>query len=178
MTIDEQGRPRPPLVGDEVATLLGFLDYQRATLEWKCRGVDVVGLQTTVAASSITLGGLLKHMASAEEGWFSWSLHGRELGPPWNTVNRDADPDWEWHAAAEDSPEDLFGIWQDAVDRSRFLVAEALAHGDLSQLAKRSWAGGRAPTLRWILCHMIEEYARHNGHADFIREAVDGETGE
>ena len=87
-------------------------------------------------------------------------------------------PYWEWHSAAEDFPEDLFGIWQEAVDRSRSLVAEALAHGDLSQLAKRSWAGGRAPTLRWILCHMIEEYARHNGHADFIREAVDGETGE
>ena len=90
----------------------------------------------------------------------------------------DADPDWEWHSAAEDSPEELRAIWEDAVARSRAVVTEALASGGLDQLARRTWPDGSAPSLRWILLHMIEEYARHNGHADLIRESVDGETGE
>jgi len=67
---------------------------------------------------------------------------------------------------------------QEAVDRSRSLVDEALTRGGLDQLVQRTWPDGRAPSLRWILCHMIEEYARHNGHADLIRESIDGETGE
>ena len=80
-----------------------------------------------------------------------------------------ADRDWDWHSAAEDSPDQLRALWQDAVDRSRALVAEALADGGLDQLAQRTWPDGRAPSLRWILVHMIEEYARHNGHADLLR---------
>jgi uncharacterized damage-inducible protein DinB len=175
--VDEHGRPEPPLAADETATLLGFLEYQRATLAWKCGGLDAVGLRTTAAASSITLGGLLKHLAYVEEDWFSLSLHRRDRQPPWDTVDWKADPDWEWHSAAEDSPEQLFALWQDA-SRSRSLVAEAMADGGLDRLARRTWPDGRAPSLRWILCHMIEEYARHNGHADLIRESVDGLTGE
>jgi uncharacterized damage-inducible protein DinB len=179
MTVtDEQGRPEPPVAGDEIATLLGFLDFQRATLAWKCSGLDTTGLTATVGASSMTLGGLLKHLALVEEGWFSRSLHGRDYQPPWDAIDWKADPDWEWRTAAEDSPEDLFALWQGAVERSRALVAEALANGGLEQLAQRTWPDGRTPSLRWILCHMIEEYARHNGHADLIREAVDGQTGE
>jgi len=176
--IDEQGRPEPPVAAGETATLLGYLDYQRATLQWKCRGLDAEGLRATTAASSMTLGGLLKHMAVVEEGWFSQSLHGRPLGAPWDAIDWEADRDWEWHSAAEDSPEDLMALWQDAVARSRSLVAEALQNGGLGQLAKRTWPDGRAPSLRWIVCHMIEEYARHNGHADLLRESIDGETGE
>ncbi len=90
----------------------------------------------------------------------------------------DADPDWDWHSAAEDTPEELLALWQDAVDRSRARVAEALADGGLERLPRRRWPDGRAPSLRWIVVHMIEEYARHNGHADLIRESVDGLTGE
>jgi uncharacterized damage-inducible protein DinB len=176
--VDEHGRPEPPLAADEVATLLGYLDYQRATLAWKARGLDAAGLRATVGASSMTLGGLLKHMALVEESWFSRRLHARDRQPPWDTVDWQADPDWEWHSAAEDTPEQLFALWQGAVARSRSLVAEALADGGLEQLAKRGWPDGRLPSLRWILCHMIEEYARHNGHADLLRESVDGQTGE
>jgi len=176
--IDEQGRPEPPIAADETATLLGYLDYQRATLQWKCRGLDAEGLRATTAESSMTLGGLLKHMAVVEEGWFSESLHGRPLGPPWDAIDWKADRDWEWHSAAEDSPDELMALWQDAVARSRSLVAEALPNGGFDQLAKRTWPDGRAPSLRWIVCHMIEEYARHNGHADLLRESIDGETGE
>ena len=176
--IDEEGRPEPPLAGDETATLLGFLDYQRATLAWKCRGVDAAGLRATVGVSSMTLGGMLKHMAYVENDWFSRWLHGHERLAPWDSVDWKADPDWEWHSAADDSPEHLDALWQDAVALSRSLVADARAGGGLDRLARRSWPGGETPSLRWILCHMIEEYARHNGHADLIRESVDGETGE
>ena len=177
--LDEHGRPEPPVAADETATLLGFLDYQRATLAWKCAGLDAAGLQAMVAASTMTLGGLLKHMALVEDSWFSRSLHGRDRRqPPFDTVDWTTDPDWDFDSAAGDSPEQLRALWEEAVARSRTLVAEALAGRGLDQLARRTWPDGRAPSLRWILCHMIEEYARHNGHADLLRESVDGATGE
>lgn len=176
--LDEHGRPEPPIAGDEVETLLGFLDYQRATFAWKCSGLDGASLNVTVAASTMTLGGMLKHLALVEDSWFSRSLHGRERHSPWDGVDWDSDPDWEWRTAADDSPEELRSMWEDAVSRSRSCVSEALEVGGLDQLAKRKWPDGRSPSLRWILCHMIEEYARHNGHADLIRESIDGETGE
>jgi uncharacterized damage-inducible protein DinB len=176
--LDEHGRPEPPPAAGEAETLLGFLDFHRATLAWKCSGLGADGLRATVGASSMTLGGLLKHLALVEDGWFSRSLHGQERQPPWNTVDWEADPDWEWHSAAEDTPGQLFALWQEAVDRSRRLTAEALADGGLDRLARRTWPDGTAPSLRWILVHMIEEYARHNGHADLLRESVDGEVGE
>ncbi len=175
---DEHGRLEPPLTADEITTLLGFLDYQRATLAWKCSGLDAAGLRATVGVSEITLGGLLKHLALVEDSWFSRWLHGHDRRPPWDGVDWEADPDWEWHSAADDSPEELFALWEDAVGRSRALVAEAFADGGLERVTRRTWPGGEAPSLRWILCHMIEEYARHNGHADLIRESVDGLTGE
>jgi uncharacterized damage-inducible protein DinB len=175
---DEDNRPEPPQAGDETATLLGFLEYQRATLGWKCAGVDAAGLSATVAASSMTLGGLLKHMAYVESDWFSRWLHGHDRQAPWDTVDWKADPDWEWNSAADDTPDQLFALWQAAMDRSRMLVAETLADGGLEQKARRTWPDGQAPSLRWILVHMIEEYARHNGHADLLRESVDGQTGE
>src|SRR5579875_3715474 len=151
--VDGQGRPEPPVAAGETATLLGFLDYQRATLAWKCGGLDAAGLRARVAASPMTLGGMLKHLACVEHGWFVRSLHGR-------------------------APQQLRALWEAAVARSRALTAEALADGGLDRLARRTWPDGRVPSLRWILCHMIEEYARHNGHADLIRESVDGLTGE
>ncbi len=176
--IDEHGRPEPPPAADEVATLVGFLEYQRATFTWKCNGLDAAGLQAKVGASFMTLGGMMKHLALVEENWFLRSLHGRDPGPPWNTIDWDADPDWEWRTAAEDTPEQLLALWQDAVARARSAVDEALADGGMSRLAQRIWPDGFSPSLRWIVCHMIEEYARHNGHADLLRERVDGATGE
>ena len=177
--IDEHGRPDTPPAGDEIETLLGFLDFHRATLAWRCAGLGSEELNTTVAASSMTLGGLLKHMALVEDGWFSRSLFGNDRQPPWDTVDWVADPDWDWHSAANDTPEQLHALWQRAVDRSRTLVASALEHGGLDQAAVRIDPHyGAAPSLRWIVVHMLEEYARHNGHADLIREAIDGVTGE
>ena len=175
---DAQGRPQPPDAGTEAETLVGFLEFQRATFAWKTDGLDAKGLQTRVAASSMTLGGMLKHLALVEDGWFSHCLEADDYGPPWDTVDWDADPDWEWRTAADDTPDQLRTLWRDHVDRARANVARALADGDPGQLAKRTTPDGEAPSLRWILCHMIEEYARHNGHADLIREAIDGQTGE
>jgi uncharacterized damage-inducible protein DinB len=178
---DEQGTPHhpgPPMAGDETATLLGCLERLRATLAWKCRGLDAAGLQATVGVSSVTLGGLLKHLALVEDDYFSRRLHGRELGPPWDTADWDADPDWEWHSAAADSPEQLYALWRDAVARSRSAVTQALAAGGLDQLARFAWPDGRSPSLRRILIDLIEEYARHVGQADLIRESVDGLVGE
>ena len=177
--IDEHGRIEPPLAGDETSSILGFLEFQRATLAWKCAGLDAAGLQATTAASSMTLGGLLKHLAYVEDLWCSRRLLGQDAAPPWDTVDWEADRDWDWHSAADDTPEQLLAMWQDAVARSRTLVAAALADGGLDRPA--AWIDdwfGVAPSLRWILLHLIREYARHIGHADLLRESVDGLTGE
>ena len=177
VVIDDQGRPEPPVAADEAATLVGFLDFQRATFAWKCSGLDSAGLQATVGVSSMTLGGMLKHLALVEESWFCRWL-GRDMRQLWTDVDWDSDPDWEWHTAADDSPEQLLTLWEESVALARSSLGEALRHGDLGQLATRAWPDGRSPSLRWIVCHMIEEYARHNGHADLLRESVDGSTGE
>lgn len=189
--IDEHGRPRPPLAADETDTILGFLDYQRATLAWKCAGLDAAGLGATVGPSPMTLDGMLKHLARVEDWWCSWWLWERPPQPPWDTVDWNTDPDWDWHSATGDTPEQIRALWEDAVARSRPLVAEAPVAGGLEHLAQladhwdgESWsivwatAGDTPPTLRWILFHLIEEYAPHIGHADLLREAVDGLTGE
>jgi len=176
--LDEQGRPLPDLAVSEIDTLLGFLDFQRATLAWKCSDLDAAGLRATVGTSTMTLGGLLKHMAFVEDHWFSRYLHGNERSAPWDTVDWDAQPDWEWESSKQDSPEQLRTGWEDAVTRSRELVANALVTDGPGQLAKRTWPNGEAPSLRWILVHMIEEYARHNGHADLLRQRIDGVTGD
>jgi uncharacterized damage-inducible protein DinB len=175
---DEQGRPEPPIAAGEAETLEGFLDFQRATLAWKCGGLDAAGLTATTGASSMTLGGLLKHLALVEDDWLTRTFCNQDLPPAWDQADWDADRDWEWHSATQDTPDQLTQLWQDAVTRSRAVVRRALAEGGLNQPALRLWADGRAPSLRWILCHLIEEYSRHNGHADLIRETVDGLAGE
>ncbi len=178
IVIDDVGRPEPPVAAGEVAAALGFLDYQRSTLAWKCRDVDAAGLQLTTAASSMTLGGLMKHLAWVEDYWFGRRLIGTEPAAPWNAVDWAANSDWEWESAADDTPEQLFDLWNAAVERSRAWTAAAVAEGGFDRLAAVPWPTGDAPNLRWIVLHMVEEYARHNGHADILREAVDGETGE
>ena len=176
--LDELGRPEPPVAGDETATLLGSLERQRATLAWKCGGLDAAGMRASVGTSTVTLGGLLKHLALVEDDYFTGKLLGRDLGSPWDAVDWDADPNWEWRTAAEDTPEQLLTLWRDAVTRSRSAVTELLADGDLGQLARFTWPDGRTPSMRRILIDLIEEYARHVGHADLIRESVDGLVGE
>jgi uncharacterized damage-inducible protein DinB len=176
--LDGQGRPEPPLGADERATLLGYLERQRATFAWKCGGLDAAGLRATVGASSMTLGGMLKHLARFEDDMSAEWLHGRGQLPPWNTVDWDTDHDWDWRSAADEAPEQLYARWRDAVARSRSLIAAALADGGLERPGTGiSDAHGVSPNLRYILINMIEEYARHNGQADLLRESVDGLVG-
>ncbi|MEV6010155.1 DinB family protein [Streptomyces sp. NPDC051976] len=176
--LDEQGRPKPPVAGDESATLVGFLEFQRTTFAWKCAGLDAAGMGARVGASSMTLGGMMKHLALVEDWWFSQWLEGQDPAPQWAGVDWEVDPDWEWRTAAEDTPDQLRTLWEESVTRSQELVAKALEEGGPGRLAVRVGSNGFSPSLRWIICHMIEEYARHNGHADLIRESVDGATGE
>ncbi|MCQ1950442.1 DinB family protein [Arthrobacter sp. zg-Y859] len=166
----------PPLAGNETETLLGSLDRQRATFAWKTGGLDAEALTATVGTSAITLGGLLKHLAGVEDMYFAWRLKGQDPGAPWNAVDWQNDPDWDWRTAAEDSPEDLYALWRDAVGRSRHRLAAALDDGGLDQLLPA--IEGQAGSLRRMLIDLIEEYARHAGHADLIRESVDGLVGE
>ncbi len=126
----------------------------------------------------MTLGGMLKHLAYYEDHWFSHRMRGNPRQALWIEGDWDTDPDWEWNSAAHDSPEELHRLWQDAVSRSREVLAETLADCGLDKPARRNLPYGRTPSVRWIVVHMIEEYARHNGHADLIRESIDGLVGE
>ena len=128
----------------------------------------------------MTLGGLLKHLALVEDNWFSVVFLGNEDAEVWLGVDWDADRDWEWHTAAEDSPDYLRGLFDEAVAASDVIIHEALAgpHGLDAVSARESRRGNGKFSLRWIVVHMIEEYARHNGHADLLRESIDGSTGE
>lgn len=179
---DEQGRPEPPLGADEIGTLWGYVEFLRATFAWKCSGLDDAGLKATVGRSSMTLGGMLKHLALVEDTWCTYRIGHADLPEPWASADWDADPDWDWHSAADDSPEELVMLWSAAVERSRVVVQAALeagSHPDVLALRpRRTWADGRSPSYRWILTHLIEEYGRHCGHADLIREAYDGQAGE
>jgi hypothetical protein len=175
----DTGRPwEPPIAGTEAEQLIGALDRLRATFRWKADDLDAAGLQTRIGASSLTLGGLLKHLALQEDYNFGTKLTGEPLGLPWNTADWDSDEDWEFHSAAEDIPDQLYAVWGGAVERSRARLAAALTGGGLDQLVHVSWPDGRHASLRRLLCDMLEEYGRHTGHADLLREAVDGRTGE
>jgi uncharacterized damage-inducible protein DinB len=177
-TIDGVGRPEPDPAVNEFETLRGFLNYQRATLKWKCSGLNHSQLNIAVAKSTVTLGGLLKHMTFVENEWFWRWMGDNDRLEPWLSADFSANPDWEFESAKDENVETLFANWNKAVALSEQVLVESLAMGGLDQLAKRKWPSGESPSLRWIMVHMIEEYARHNGHADFIRESIDGETGE
>jgi hypothetical protein len=168
----------PPLAGTEAEHLAGALDRLRTTFRWKADDLDAAGLQTRIGASTLTLGGLLKHLAFVEDYYFTFKLRGEQPGAPWDLTAWDADEDWEFTSAAGDTPEQLYALWDGAVERSRASFATALADGGLAQLVYISGPDGRQASLRRLVCDMIEEYGRHTGHADLLREAVDGLTGE
>ncbi|MCU0266023.1 MAG: DinB family protein [Actinomycetia bacterium] len=167
----------PPLAGTEAEHLVGALDRLRTTFRWKADALDAAGLQARVGASALTLGGLLKHLAWVEDYTFTAKLSGQPIGPPWVAVDWD-DDSWEFTSAAEDAPEQLYALWDDAVERSRARLGAALADGGLDQLVHVSSADGRHASLRRLVCDLVEEYGRHTGHADLLREAVDGLVGE
>jgi Protein of unknown function (DUF664) len=168
----------PPLAGTEVEQLIGALDCLRMTFRWKADDLDAAGLRTRIGVSELTLGGLLKHLALIEDHSSTTKLAGASPGTPWESADWDDDPSWEFHSAADDSPEELYALYDAAVERSRARFAKALADGGLDQLVHTAWPDGRHINLRRLVCDLIEEYGRHTGHADLIREAVDERVGE
>jgi uncharacterized damage-inducible protein DinB len=170
-------RTDPPDSGPETEQLAAFLDFQRETVLLKCEGLTAEQLRrAAVPTSGLTLGGLLNHLALVEDTWFGERFLGEEPVPPWDAVDWDDDPDWEFRTAADLSPEELRERYRAACERSRAVVRAA---GDLDResvaVSRRT---GEHFDLRWILLHMIEETARHAGHADLLREALDGTVGE
>jgi uncharacterized damage-inducible protein DinB len=168
-------RVDPPHQGDERTLLLAYLDYHRQTLRLKAGGLDAAQLDTALAPSQMTLGGMVKHLALVENSWLREVFRGEGLSEPWRSVDWDADWDWDWHSARDDTPEQIWALYDQMVTDADAVLAEA----GLDELsAKPSRRTGELFSLRWILLHLIEEYARHNGHADLIRESIDGVTGE
>jgi uncharacterized damage-inducible protein DinB len=175
MSVDFE-RTEPPTRGSERDLLCGFLDFQRQTLEWKCSGLTPEQLKAaTVPPSPLTLLGLLRHMAGAEQYWFQTVLLGRTAPDVYEVEDA-------WGDLDSQSVEEVVRRWKEACETSRRNVA-AVPTLDHEGTRPRYWDGeierdGDVVSLRMILIHMIEEYARHNGHADFLRERIDGATGE
>ena len=163
-------RPEPPLLGDETETLAGFLDYHRATLLWKLEGLDDEQLRRAMVPSGTSLLGLVKHLAYVERSWFQGVWAGQEVSFPWTKE----DPDADWRIEPDETTGDVLALYDGECDRSREIVAvassldEAVVHPRWKEEVSR----------RWILVHMIEETARHVGHADILREQLDGAVGE
>jgi uncharacterized damage-inducible protein DinB len=164
----------PSRSGDERHTVVTFLDFFRSVLLRKGAGLSHTELHTALPMSTLTIGGLLRHMTFVEEYWFRFVLLGEEYSEPWASAPWQEQPDWEFDTAPDCSPVELATQFEAAVDRSRSALA---ARPGLDTVAARqSW--GQDTTVRWILVHMIEEYARHCGHADLIRQSLDGATGD
>jgi hypothetical protein len=158
--------------------LLFALARSRAQFAWKVGGLDAAALRRPFPPSTMTLGGLIKHMAGVEERKMAMAVTGRPPAPPWGAISPGEDPDFEWRTAAEDSPEELYTMWRTAVERSRVATETALADGGLDRPTALSFDGWGTPNLRRMLVDLHDEYARHVGHADLFREAVDGLVGE
>jgi hypothetical protein len=168
----------PPFAVGERETLVSFLDFYRSVLLRKAAGLTRTELATTLPPSDMTLGGLLKHMALVEINWFVVNWQHADPGEPWSSVDWNADPDWDFHSAADDSPEELYALWDAAVERADARIAAALADGGLDQPVDVSAPSGQHASLRRLIFDLVEEYGRHTGHADLLREAVDGVVGE
>ena len=176
MTIN---RVDAPTISDERTSLLAWLDYHRDTLLLKAEGLDRAQLAQRLEPSELTIGGLLKHMALVESSWLSWRLLGKPMIAPFDDAPWDDDEDWEFHSAADDTPEELHRLFAASRAASDAIIAATLADGGLDTVSALTRRGtGAHYDLRWILTHLVEEYARHNGHADLIRESIDGVTGE
>jgi uncharacterized damage-inducible protein DinB len=165
-------RPEPPFVADELAMAQSWLEYHRATLELKCDGLSDEQLrQRAVPPSPMSLLGLVRHMADVERNWFRRVLAGEDAP---GIHYDDANPDGDFDDVDQATREEAFATWYAECERARALVAEA---GSIDEVG-RGRRDGQEVSLRWILLHMIEEYARHNGHADLLRERIDGAVGE
>jgi uncharacterized damage-inducible protein DinB len=166
----EDQRTHPPVDGPEAEMLVGFLDYQRDALLWKLDGLDDEQLRRPHEPSGLTLLGLVKHLTDVERSWFRENFAGEDLAHLWD----DADPDRYWRIEPGETAGGLVADYREECRRANGIIRASSLD---TPLAKPS-PGRTPPTLRWVCLHMIEETARHLGHADLIREAIDGATGE
>lgn len=158
------------LVGDEWATLTSVLQWQRDTLMMKCAGLSDEQLRRrAVAPSGLSLLGLVRHLADVERGWFRNVVAGEEVR---GYFSKNEAGEWTDFHVDDADVAGSFALWEDSCARSRAIVDAA---GSLDVTGSYE---GQDYSLRYVLAHMIEEYARHNGHADLLREAIDGTTGE
>jgi len=175
MFIDPDQDPRgdAPLRGDERETLTGFLRWQRMTLELKCAGLTSEQLaRRAVPPSSISLLGMIRHLADVERGWFRRRLAGQDAKPLFRS-KASPDGDFDDVVPTGEAVAEAWAAWRTEVAFTDDFIAAA---PDLDVAAEEEWRG--AISLRWILVHMIEEYARHNGHVDLLREQIDGAVGQ
>jgi hypothetical protein len=164
-------REHPPLVADERTTLTSWLDFHRTTLRQKCEGLtDPQMVEASVPPSAMTMLGLVQHMTSVEWWWFEHIFAG---GPAPEPIETGDDPEAEWHMLERGRVAAALEEFQRQCAHSRTVVGQATSFDVLSASPER-------PTrdLRWVMAHMIEEYARHNGHADLLRECIDGAVGD
>lgn len=166
----------PPPAGTEVEHVLASLERLRATFRWKADGLDAEALRTRVGASTLTLGALLKHLAIVEDHYSTTVLDGSSIGSPWTEIH-DGTDDYTWRTADDDTADTLYALYDGAVGRARGRYAAAVAERGLDQPTALEEAG-QPRSLRRQLHDLIEEYGRHTGHADLLREAVDGRVGE
>jgi uncharacterized damage-inducible protein DinB len=173
MATTEEDRARPGLQAGERDMLTGWLEHHRAILVWKCEGLTGEQLrQRAVPPSSLSLLGLVRHMAGVERGWFRQVLLGEDVP---DLYPSEEDPDADFNDVDGADVAEAFSVFEKECDLARQAAAAAPDLDVLSQ--ERSQRTGQQFSLRWILTHMIEEYARHNGHADLLRERIDGTTG-
>jgi uncharacterized damage-inducible protein DinB len=165
----------PDSDGSEFGMLSQYLDYQREAMLSKTDGLTREQLAQKHSPSELTLAGLLYHLSLVEEAWLEVRFAGLPDREPWASVDWDADPNWEFRTSVHLEPEQLQSRYREACERSRHVVSNATG---LDQLSVKALRDGRHFSLRWVLLHLVEETARHAGHADFLREAIDGTVGE
>jgi hypothetical protein len=168
----------PPLSGGEVEHLLGALDRLRWTFRWKADGLSSDGLTARLGPSTLTLGGLLKHLAAQEDYAATHKLTGSPMPSVWDDNGWDGDNDWEFSSAAGDPPESLYALYDGAVARSRTAWTAFLDQEGIDRQVHVAEVVGQPVNARRVLCDLVEEYGRHTGQADLLREAVDGRVGE
>ena len=170
--MDNCQRVDPPLIADERETLIKYLDYQRETILCKLQGLSEEQVRQTHPPSSLSLLGIVKHLTNIERSWFRRYM-GDEPTPPEQARNP-ADPDEDFRIEPDEHTQDIIDGYRSECARSNEIIT---AHS-MDDLARPYVEKPRPRTLRWIAIHMLEETARHAGHADLIRESIDGKTGE
>lgn len=159
-----------PREADERTTLTAFLAWQRATLAGKCEGLSAEQLrQCAVPPSTLSLLGLVRHLADVELAWFRERMNGEAVQPLYST---DAEPDGDFDNLDSADVDTVFASWREQCARADEIIAKL----DLSATGRVAQTG-RIVSLRWVLVHMIDEYSRHNGHADLLRQTIDGAVG-